>query len=144
MFDCNKVIYLLTRTGGAGVGLHFPGCSTNFNLELKFATVIEEHTTFHVWGTNTFSGRDFKMSLSKLVLDESHEAFFARYLLEIHGDHDAQTQLISSRYKLVALEQTVVKQGWQNELAKEPLDECGLKFGDAMTRLVDLFVRRLF
>jgi hypothetical protein len=106
-FDCNVILYLLTQTGGTGVGLHFPGCSTDFNLELKFAAVIKEYNTFQVWGT-TFSGRDFKTPLLKLVLDESCEAFFVHYLLEIHGDH-AQTQLISANYKLVALEKTVVK-----------------------------------
>jgi hypothetical protein len=28
MLDGNEVLYLLTRTDGAGVGLHFPGYST--------------------------------------------------------------------------------------------------------------------
>jgi hypothetical protein len=76
MFDQNEVLNLLTKIGGAGVGLHFPGCPTGMDLALKFASVNDEHEMFQVWGT-TFSGRDLKTPLIKLVLDKSREAFFA-------------------------------------------------------------------
>jgi hypothetical protein len=46
MYSKNAVIDLLTKRGGASVGLHFPNCPFDFDLELKFTSVIDECSTF--------------------------------------------------------------------------------------------------
>ena len=46
------VKYLLLYKGGAGLGLHFPGCSCQKDIELKFASVLHETDSLMVWGTN--------------------------------------------------------------------------------------------
>jgi hypothetical protein len=63
--DIDTVKYLLTRVGGGGIGLNFKNCPTFLDIELKFATVIEDSDMFQVWGTAK-SGRDFKPSIRNL------------------------------------------------------------------------------
>jgi hypothetical protein len=41
----------LSFEGGAGICLHFQSCDCNFNIELKFASILIEAKQFHVWGT---------------------------------------------------------------------------------------------
>jgi hypothetical protein len=48
--DIDTVKYLLTRVGGGGIGVHFKNCPTSLDIELKFATVIEDPNMFQVWG----------------------------------------------------------------------------------------------
>jgi hypothetical protein len=62
--------------------------------------------------------------------DDSREAFYARYLKEMHGDH-AQTQLLSANYKLIALEEAAEERRTLKDSVKDPSDDCGLEFGDA-------------
>jgi hypothetical protein len=77
----NAVVDLLTKQGGASVGLHFPNCPFDFDMELKFASVIDKCSTFQVWGTN-FSGCNFFTPLLKLHHIDSQGAYYTHYL---HG-----------------------------------------------------------
>jgi hypothetical protein len=86
LHDVNTVKYLLTKVGGGGIGVHFPSCSDAFNIELKFSTIIENCSTFQVWGMAK-SGRDFKPSIRNLKNEASREACFTRYCEEVYGDH---------------------------------------------------------
>jgi hypothetical protein len=73
--DQNEVKYLLTKIGGAGVCLHFPYCGRDYDMELKFATVMNDALDrFQVWGT-TKSSREFSASIQRLRSDESKEVY---------------------------------------------------------------------
>jgi hypothetical protein len=94
----DDVKYQLTVQGGAGVCLHFPACDKALDIELKFATVFLQSTTFQIWGTAKI-GRDFHMRLVKIRNDANREAMYSRYLTELYGD-SAQTLYLSANYKL--------------------------------------------
>jgi hypothetical protein len=129
MYSQDDVLALLTSRGGAGVGLHFTNCHRSFDLELKFASVIEECDDLQVWGVS-FSGRNFLTPLAKLKDDDSREAYFTRYLKELNGDH-GQTQLLASNYKL-ANGTDLNKDTVANDVAStlNPLDACSIEFGN--------------
>jgi hypothetical protein len=103
----DDVKYQLTVEGGAGVCLHFPGCDKSYEIELKFATIFLQSSTFQVWGTRKI-GRDFHGRLVKLRNDVNREALYSRYLIELYGD-SAQTLYLSANYKLFEMESSSSK-----------------------------------
>ena len=81
----DEVHYQRTYVGGAGVCLHFPDCDCQLDIELKFASILFEVKTFHVWGTQKL-GHEFCKRLVKLKNETNRDALFCRYLLELYGD----------------------------------------------------------
>jgi hypothetical protein len=70
-----EVQYQLSYQGGAGVCLHFPFCKRANGIELKFASILLDVTTFQVWGTRELR-REFGKKLAKLKNDANREALF--------------------------------------------------------------------
>jgi hypothetical protein len=94
LLNKDEMVYQLTYEGGAGVYLHFPNCLRRFDMELKFAVVLNEPEDFQVWGTRKL-GREFHQKLVGLHNDKNREAFYSRYLLELYGHTGHGTDLVS-------------------------------------------------
>jgi hypothetical protein len=126
LHDIDTVRYLLTSTGGGGIGIHFPDCPASLGVELKFATVFEHGDDFQVWGMSK-SGRDFKPGLRNLKNEASRDAYFTRYLHEVYGDH-AQTQLLASNFTNITTKNEVDLEDNSN-VSQSPMDMSTLGFG---------------
>jgi hypothetical protein len=98
MVTQSDVQYLLTKEGGGGIGLHFPLCDRSFDIELKFATVIEDTNTFQVWGTRR-AGLDIHHIFQKLRVQAKRELYYSCFLSELYGDH-GQMLLITLNFKV--------------------------------------------
>ncbi len=118
--------YQLSYKGGAGVRLQFPSCLPTRDMELKFAAVLFEADTFHVWGTRKL-GREFHQKFHRIKNDQNREALFSRYLLELCGDA-TQTMYLAANYKNHEKDATVA-------LNAKPDEPITAEFEDS----VDLF-----
>jgi hypothetical protein len=98
----DDIQYQITYEGGGGVCLHFPSCERSFDIELKFASIFCETSTFQVWGTRPLT-REFHQKLVRLKNSDNREALFCRYLQELYGD-STQTMYLSACYKIFELE----------------------------------------
>jgi hypothetical protein len=126
LHDIDTVRYLLSSTGGGGIGILFPDCPASMGIELKFATVFEHGDDFQVWGMSK-SGRDFKPGLRNLKNEASRDAFFTRFLHEVYGDH-AQTQLLASNFNNITTKNEVDLED-NNDVSKASTDMSTLGFG---------------
>jgi hypothetical protein len=84
MVTQSDVRYLLTKEGGGGIGLHFPGCDRSFDIELKFATVLDETSSFQVWGASR-AGRDLHRVFLNLRVQAKRELYYSCFLSESTG-----------------------------------------------------------
>jgi hypothetical protein len=110
-------MYLLTKIGGAGVCLHFPNCERSYDMELKFATLMNALNLFQVWET-TKSSYEFAASIQRLCSDATKELYYSHFLLELHGDH-SQTLFLSANYNNAMKKQTPASAGV--DLSDDPL-----------------------